>query len=280
MRILVVGYGYVGKAMTELLSKRYNVYVYDPLCKPNAQKTESSTFIEWIEKDELKKPFDLVVICVPTPMSESGECDTSIVEESIGLTNGKLYLIKSTVEPGTTQKLTEDFDCVLDIEKRIVFSPEYVGESKYYNSYFPEKMIETPFMVLGGREEDTKEVIDILLPILGPDKNYLQMSSTEAELVKYMENTFFATKITYCQEMFDLCDKVGADWHKVREGWLADPRINPMHTAVFRNDRGFGGKCLPKDTNALAAYFKKQGITSEILEAVLKKNNELRGNRP
>jgi len=166
------------------------------------------------------------------------------------------------------------------MERNIVFSPEYVGESKYYNSYFPDKMIETPFFILGGEKKDTSKVIDILLPILGPDKKYLQMTSLEAELVKYVENTFFATKITYCQEIFDLCEKVGADWNTVREGWLADPRINPMHTAVFREDRGFGGKCLPKDTNALAEYMRKNGIEPTILDAVLKKNKEIRGDRP
>ena len=102
------------------------------------------------------------------------------------------------------------------------------------------------------------------------------MTSKEAEIVKYMENTFFATKITYCQEMYDLCERVGADWNTVREGWLADPRINPMHTAVFRNDRGFGGKCLPKDTNAMAEYMRKNGVEPIVLDAVLKKNKEFR----
>lgn len=271
MKILIIGYGIVGKAMAELLTKRYDVDVYDPKMPPGLTINLSGKHSSFIPHDALAQVnYDLVVICVPTDMKENGECDISIVEESIQRTNGKLYLIKSTVTPGTTDKLIDQ------TKKNIVFSPEYVGESKYYNSYFPNSMVETPMLVLGGTKTDTSKIIDILLPILGPDKQYYQLSAIESEIVKYMENTFFATKITYCQEMYDLCEKVGADWNSVREAWLSDPRINPMHTAVFRNDRGFGGKCLPKDTNALAFYMKQRGLKPIILDAVLEKNNQLR----
>lgn len=270
MRILVVGYGYVGKAMVDLLTQKYGVDIYDPAKMTGIASINEKNVYFLTDKQLKNSAYDLAVICVPTPMLESGECNTGIVLESMMNIKSELYLIKSTVTPGTTSKLTELS------KKKIVFSPEYVGESKYHNPYFPDKMIETPFTILGGAKEDTSKIIDILLPILGPAKQYLQMTSTEAEIVKYMENTFFATKITYCQEMFDLCEAVGADWNTVREGWLADPRINPMHTAVFRDDRGFGGKCLPKDTNALAHFMKSKGVTPLILDAVLLKNKIIR----
>ena len=271
MRILVVGYGYVGKAMTDMLLRKYDIDIYDPN-KIVGWKHEAHNHEAYTVKMEnyLEDQYDLIVVCVPTPSDSDGSCNTGIVEKVIKETNGDLYLIKSTVEPETTESLMNKTG------KSIVFSPEYVGESKYFNSYFPDNMIEVPFVILGGREDDTQEIVDILLPILGPEKKYIQMSSLEAEIAKYMENTFFSMKITYCQEMFDLCESVGADWHKVREGWLADPRINPMHTAVFRNDRGFGGKCLPKDTKALVRYCQKSGSPSAILEAVLEKNKKLR----
>ena len=272
MKIIVVGNGYVGNAMSELLTRKYNIDIYDP----SEEKREGLTGYYNTEKnfisreEQLKKEYDFAVICVPTPMRKNGECDLSFVEDAMNSTCADVYLIKSTITPGTTEILKRDTD------KHIVFSPEYVGESKYYNSYFPDKMIETPFWIFGGSKEDTSRVIDILLPILGPDKKYYQMSSIEAEIIKYMENTFFATKITFCQEMYDLCERVGADWNTVREGWLLDPRINPMHTAVFKEDRGFGGKCLPKDTNAMAEYMRKNNVDPIILDAVLKKNKELR----
>jgi len=271
MKIAVIGYGYVGKAMTELLINRYTVDVYDPLTDPKTHDLSERT-VNFITREEQKnKHYDLATICVPTPMTSNGDCNTSYVEDAIKNTDADLYLLKSTVEPGTTYNLMEKY------AKDIVFSPEYVGESKYHNSYFPDKMIETPFHIFGGDKIATSRAIDILLPILGPDKKYMQMTAKEAEIVKYMENTFFATKVTYCQEMYDLCEKVGADWNTVREGWLADPRINPMHTAVFREDRGFGGKCYPKDTNALARYMKKNNVDSTLIDAVLTKNKKIRG---
>lgn len=269
MKISIIGYGYVGKAMSELLTNKYKIDVYDPTIENG--KEDKINFITREEQETNK--YDLSVICVPTPMRKNGECMLDFVEDAIHTTQSELYLIKSTIEPGTTDKLKKL------TKKRIVFSPEYVGESKYYNSYFPDKIIETPFWIFGGDEKDTKQIIDYFLPILGPTKKYMQMSSLEAEIVKYMENSFFATKITYCQEMYDLCEKVGADWHKVREGWLADPRINPMHTAVFKEDRGFGGKCLPKDTNAIVRYMDENKIDSTLLTAVLEKNKKIRGDR-
>ncbi len=268
MKILVIGYGYVGKAISELLTKKYNIDIYDPDYNFSIYRENFIT-----RKEQKTNEYDFAIICTPTPMKESGECDLSYVEDAINNSNANLYMIKSTVEPGTIDAL------IKKTGKKIIFSPEYVGESKYYNSYFPDKMIETPFWVFGGDKEDTTKVIDILLPILGPDKKYFQITAIEAELVKYVENTFFATKITYCQEMFDIFEKVGADWNSVREAWLADPRINPMHTAVFKEDRGFGGKCFPKDTNALAEFMRKNGVDPIILDAVLKKNKSIRGDR-
>ena len=268
MKIIIVGYGYVGKAMCGLLTKKYRVDVYD-IAIPLETKNEEK--INFVYHRELKENvYDLAVICVPTPQGDDGSCNTSTVESAVSNARADLYLIKSTITPGTTEMWSKSSG------RKIVFSPEYVGESKYHNPYFPDKMIETPFTILGGAKEDTSKIIDILLPILGPAKQYLQMTSTEAEIVKYMENTFFATKISYCQEMFDLCEKVGADWNTVREGWLADPRINPMHTAVFRDDRGFGGKCLPKDINAMSHFMKSKGVTPLILDAVILKNKLVR----
>lgn len=253
MKILIIGYGYVGKAMAELLSK-LKPTIYDPY-----------VFGEWVQEKKAEN-FDLAVVCVPTQMREDHTCDTSIAEKVIKEFNADLFLIKSTVTPGTTEMLEKETG------KKIVFSPEYVGESTYFNPYFPEKMIETPFIIFGGDRENTQRMVDFFLPIMGPAKRYLQMTSKEAELVKYMENSFFALKITYCQEFYDLCQKMGVDWHTVREGWLADPRINPMHTAVFKDKRGFSGKCLPKDTNAIVEYAKKMGSNLTLLEATLNKN--------
>jgi len=96
-------------------------------------------------------------------------------------------------------------------------------------------------------------------------------------MAKYMENSFYATKITFCYEMACICQKAGIDYNEARELWLLDPRINPMHTAVFaQNDNPFGGKCLPKDITALATWAKEElGYEPELLWEVLQSNKRI-----
>ncbi len=235
MKITIVGYGRVGKAVEELLGDHYVL------------ATDSYEG-------------DLGIVCVPTPSKEDGSCDTSIVEEVVGKLRTKLILIKSTVEPGTTDKLIEKTG------KRIVFSPEYIGESKYYNPYFNERMLDCPYVVLGGSNRDCNVILDVLVPVMGPTKTYYKTTSLNAEIIKYMENAFFATKVAFVNEMYEICKSLGADWHSVREGWLLDPRVNKMHTAVIK--KGYSGKCFPKDIKALIKVAESKGYKSELLKKV------------
>ena len=95
-------------------------------------------------------------------------------------------------------------------------------------------------------------------------------------MVKYVANTFYATKVTFCNEMYDICKALDTDWNRVRELWLNDPRVNRMHTAVFANSRGYGGKCFPKDVNAMIKIAEKADVKSMVLEAVNAANDTLR----
>jgi UDP-glucose 6-dehydrogenase len=114
------------------------------------------------------------------------------------------------------------------------------------------------------------------MPVVGPTKTYRQTTSTEAEMAKYMENIFYAMKITFCYEMNEICRAINVDYNEVRELWLLDPRINPMHTAVFKdNDYPFSGKCLPKDTAALVELSKNAGYNSKLIKEVLKSNDRI-----
>nr|MCK4930027.1 hypothetical protein [Nanoarchaeota archaeon] len=210
---------------------------------------------------------DLLVICVPTPMNEDGSCDVSIVEEVIKKTKARLILIKSTVPPGTTANFAWDLD------KDVVFSPEFAGESKYWSPYkFDTDMKEMPYYIFGGAPELTEEVVEFYMPVGGPTKQYLQTDSNTAEMVKYMENSYFAAKVTMCQEFYEICKVLEVDYNKARELWLHDPRINPMHTAVFPDNRGFGGKCFPKDINAMVKFSEKAGYNPELFKQILKSN--------
>jgi nucleotide sugar dehydrogenase len=260
----IIGLGYVGKAMAKLFEKHYNVFGFDPNPTPEFPQ-DRLTNREGINK------CDLAIICVPTQQNSDGSCDTTIVDATVDWLKTPLILIKSTVAIGSTEQLTKKTG------KRIVFSPEYCGESSYWTPHsFHTEIVESPYFIFGGNPEDTSELVEWFLPVTGPTKRYLQTDSKTAELTKYMENTFFATKITFCYEFAQLCKAVGADYHKVRELWLEDPRINPMHTAVFEgNAKPFSGKCLPKDLAAIIDSALKAGFRPQLLEAVQDTNENL-----
>lgn len=229
-KVAIIGYGRVGRAVGEVFP---DALIYDPV-------------VEVASTQEINSSCELGIVCVPTPSNDDGSCDVSIVEESVAWLETPLILIKSTISPGTTDWLKEKYN------KRVVFSPEFVGESKYYHGY-PEmdSMVTQPYMVLGGTPEDTRAVLDIFLPVLGPTKTYFQIRAVEAEIVKYMENSFFAMKVVFANEFYDICKLYGADYDQVRNCWGADPRINISHTAVFKNNRAYAGKCYPKDVKAI-----------------------------
>jgi len=266
MKIAIVGYGYVGKAMYQLFKNHYDTVVYDPFID---LKQCPSNFTD--DKKHVNE-CDLAVVCVPTPRSDNGECDISIVKEVIDWIDTPLILLKSTIEVRTTRKLSSDTG------KNIVFSPEYCGESSYWTPYdFHTEIVETPFFVFGGIPESTSKMVDIFMPVCGPTKKYIQCTWEEAEMTKYMENSFYATKIAYCYEMYEICYEAGIDWNTVRELWLLDPRINPMHTSVFHeNDYPFSGKCLPKDTSAIYEFAKKLGYDANLLKEVLQTNEHIK----
>lgn len=264
-KIAVIGYGYVGKAFVKMLEGHYDVLVYDPAYN-QTQDYEGVHFIDALKGFE---ECAMGVVCVPTPQAPDGSCDTSYVRSTIQTLNAPLIVIKSTVTPGTTDELRASTG------KRIVFSPEYVGESKYYNPFFNNNMKEVPFVIAGGSDQDCNDYFDLLTPILGPTKTYFKTTSLSAEVIKYMENTYFAIKLTFINEMYNICQALGADWYSVREGWLLDPRVERMHTAVFPSDRGFKGKCLPKDTLALVQAAKSKGYNPRFLQEMIENNSSL-----
>jgi UDP-glucose 6-dehydrogenase len=109
-----------------------------------------------------------------------------------------------------------------------------------------------PFFIFGGDKKDTSECVSLSSPVTGPTKTYRQTTAREAEMAGHIENCFYATKVTFCYDMATLCEKAGLDWNEIRELWLLDPRLNPMHTAVFpENNKPYSGKCFPKDMKAL-----------------------------
>jgi len=216
----------------------------------------------------------LAIVCVPTPPLEGGGCDISAVEDVIAWLKTPLILIKSAVPPGTTDHLSHKY------KKDIAVSPEYIGESKYHvpdEFLHPSDPRKHPFQIFGGEKHVTSQIVAIFEKYLGPTKKYIQTEAATAELVKYMENCFFATKVTFCNEFANIARHMDVDYRELRELFVLDPRVGPMHTSVFEDNPGFAGKCFPKDLAAVIAAAEDAGYDPQFLRAVVSNNHKFGG---
>jgi UDPglucose 6-dehydrogenase len=252
--ISVIGYGHVGKAMYRLFP---SAVIFDKFIPEHAGT--------WAEASAA----DLAVVCVPTPTSPDGSCDISIVEEVVASLENRLILIKSTVPPGTTDHLREKYG------KNVLFSPEYFGESRFTLGRLADPA-EWPFVIVGGPDAPCREITALFAKIMGPDKTYRISSAVNAELTKYMENTWLANQVIFANEFNDIATAVGANYSEVRELWALDPRVSKWHTLVFDDAPGFGGKCLPKDVAAIRAASQANGYDAPFIGAIITDNNRRR----
>ena len=143
--------------------------------------------------------------------------------------------------------------------------------------------------IIGGAVDDHCQVVrDVYEKLYEPGRqaevggisgpNYFITTCKIAEMIKYVTNCFFASKITIMNEFYDICDHIGIDYNEVISGALSDERIYPMHTKVPGTDgkRGFGGRCFPKDIKALASFAASNNVDISVLESIIKKNNTSR----
>ena len=256
MAIGIVGYGVVGKALAKLFgyeSESVDVRVYDK-------------FLEGMNSAQCKDAIqacELVFVSVPTPRASDGSCDVTAVEEVVSWVDPPMCF-KSTVPPGTVDRL------VAATGKRICFSPEYVGESRWH----PWKGIESHgFVIVGGEKALCDLVVRTYQQFLGPLVRYYMTDAKTAELCKYMENTFLATKVAFVNQFYDLALAYGVNFNELRELWLADERVGRSHTIVTE-ERGYRGRCLPKDMSAIIQAAKRVG-GAPFLEAVSRYNEEV-----
>ena len=211
---------------------------------------------------------DFVFICA-TPMFADGSQDLSYVEDTFKkATNHPIYVIKSTILPGTTEKLCKKYPNL-----RIVFSPEFLTERTSKLDMLTQSRI-----ILGGDLSLTDEVKKIIQSKV-QRKNIIQTDSTTAELTKYMNNSFFATKVSIMNE-FKFCDKIGANWEDALNGFASDGRIGDSHLNVPGHDGKLGGgTCFPKDVRALLSLSKTYGIEMNTILGGWKTNLEVRSEK-
>jgi len=257
VKVAVVGVGAVGGALATFLMsgiRDMDVALYD---EPRG-----------MGKREDVNAAQVAFVCVPTPAAPDGACDTSIVEEVVRWIESDLIIIRSTVAIGTTRRLQESTG------KRIVFQPEY-GPAETPDHPFND-LRQVRWVIVGGRRDDTRLALDLWKDVYNSDIRTFQTDFETAELCKYMENTFLAMKVTFCNEMFDIARLFGVDYDELRELWLADNRIGRSHTWVNSTSRGYGGRCLPKDLAALVRAAEERGYDAGLLRAVRATNEKVR----
>ena len=262
----IVGQGFVGSAIREGLKRYHTVHTFDI----NPELSACSSLEEMVKKSEY------IFVCLPTPMSSTGRCITDLVESTITsidnlcLMNGyenRVAIIKSTIPPGTTKFISEKCSTI-----DVIFSPEFLTEANSFDDFKNQARI-----ILGGPRSSTARVKTMFrrafpnIPIVKTDSSY-------AEMVKYFINCFLSTKVSFANEMYQLCHNIGVDYDKVVEYALYDTRIGKSHLSVPGPDGhfGYGGHCFPKDLSALVHLMESRELIPTILKAVREKNDEVR----
>lgn len=256
MKLGIVGYGVVGRALAKVFryeSGNSDLVIYDKFVKG----------MNNLRRKAALQQCDLVFIAVPTPEGPDGKCDLTAIDEVVSWV-GPVMCIKSTVPPGTVDRLAAQHG------KTICFSPEYVGETTWHTL----KGIESHgFIMVGGERSACNMVIQAYQQFLGPLPHYYITDAKTAELCKYMENAFLATKVAFVNQFYDIAQGLGVNFNELRELWLADDRIGRSHTIVTA-ERGYRGRCLPKDMASII-HFARQAGGAPLLEAVDRFNDEV-----
>jgi UDPglucose 6-dehydrogenase len=259
MKIGFVGQGWIGKHYADEFESRMYTVVRYSLEEPYVQ---NKTHIANCE---------VVFIAVPTP-THNGIFDASIVKEALSLVGaGSTAVIKSTLIPGTTELLQNDFPDIF-----VLHSPEFLVEATAaHDAAKPQRN-------LVGIPIDTPEYREKAVSILRilPEAPYKKvMSARDAEMVKYAGNCFLFTKVLYMNILYDLAEANGCNWQSLQEALVHDPRIGESHTQpTHGKGRGAGGHCLIKDFEAMRLLYKEvvhntQG--NELLLSMVKTNIEL-----
>lgn len=274
--ITLYGYGYVGQAVFSFLRDHYKLLVVDPRISDANSVAMTGDGHSYCTEHAKAPRSSHAIVCVPTPMSEDGSCDTSIVEAILRDTEHDFYLVKSTVPPGTCDRLAKETG------KSIVFSPEYIGEGKYEIPFWkdlphPTNMKLHSFHIFGGEPEARAQWIAIWQKVAGWSATYQETDRKTAELVKYAENMFLATKKIFFDELYEVAGVMGVSYNQLKELLLLDGRVGRSMSLIFPDSRGFSGKCLPKDTAGICAAAKAAGYEPKLWQEVIASNKRIRG---
>lgn len=285
MKIAVIGTGYVGLVVGTCLSemgndvicvdndknkleslKRGIVPIFEPgleeLIKTNTKNNRLSF------SDDLKSAVEksqIIYIAVGTPQGEDGSADMKYVyavaeEIAESMNEYKIIVDKSTVPVGTAEALTKFIKSKTDVEFDIVSNPEFLKQGAAVDDFLRPDRI-----VLGTDSDKARDIMmNLYAPFVRNQNPIITMDAKSAEMVKYASNSFLAVKISYANEIANLCEKVGANADMVRLGMCADTRIG---TKFLYPGLGYGGSCFPKDVKALLKTAKEHGTQCPIIQS-------------
>jgi UDPglucose 6-dehydrogenase len=255
MKIGIIGKGTVGKAVYEGLE-----YLGHQMSFVDPAYPESKL------EDVLAA--ECVFICVPTNQKSNGDCDTSIVENVISELSRSSYRglvgIKSTVIPGTSERLSESFPNL-----RICSVPEFLRAK----SALADFMYNHDLLVIGSNREEDFETVKKIHGHL--PKNVTCVKPTEAEVIKYFNNVNHSVQIIFANIAYEVCKKLGVHYDAVYHAISKRECFNPAYLMCNDNLRGFGGHCLPKDTSAWNNLIKNLGLDYSMIQAIINDNEKI-----
>ena len=262
MNIGILGQGFVGNAVYQKFKSFFKVYTYDL-----KKELSNSTYNELVEN------CNVIFVCIPTPMNKDGSCNIDLVKKVLSKLNDKTSAIvvnKSTIPPGCTEQFNNQFKNL-----KIIFNPEFLTERNAIEDFNKQDRI-----ILGGPRPATTELKQIYSTVF-PNAYVIKTGSTHAEMIKYFTNAFLATKVSFANEMYDLCSALDLDYDKVVEYAILDKRLGNSHWAVPGpdGDLGFGGHCFPKDLSAIIKMTDDLGTVNSILKSVQRTNEIVRKNK-
>ena len=266
MKIGIVGKGFVGSAVQFGFSANTgcnaDVKVYDK----DPSRSQHSL-------NEVVNDSDFIFLSVPTPSNEDGTINLDIVDQALSeindvSTKDSVILLRSTMVPGSTLSFQEKYP-----KLNLVFNPEFLTERSANFDFINQSRF-----ILGGSEKNVKKVAKLYKWRFGKSISIIETNFQTAEMIKYMNNCFFATKVSFMNEMKLVADKCGVDWEMAVEGFIRDGRIGHSHLNVPGHDGklGIGGSCFPKDIQAMINLGKSLNLELETLNGAWKTNLNVR----
>ena len=248
MNLVIAGYGFVGKAHESVLKNHYNIKIVDP--KINEKRVSDFDT-------------DILIICVATPQRNDGACEMKHVFEVLDDTHPNIpVLIKSTISLEGWDEIKQKYP-----SHKVTFSPEYLRAATAEIDFLNTQKLE-----FGG--DNARFWMDVMNKAF-PHAKFLELDPRVLILNKYARNSFLATKVSWFNQLYDLCEAYDVDYQEVANLVGSDHRIGISHTDVT-TARGWGGHCFPKDTSALLYTSNLKEIDLSVLEEAVSYNNKIR----